>query len=232
MDERVDGHLTGNDLEEALAALLYDDGARARLRAGQARDPRFAALDADELEEAARAVRRMVHGRAHRGTGGLEAWFPRTLAAWRAAHSEDAELDELLRRFCSSQPCRAWSESGAGISLEEAFYRFFVEAGIGSSEVAEDELLGAVVRALAIAPDARFEWPANVHRAPGGCYALTRGRVLHAALDGTYVYGQVTSLVAELLEGAAPDDVSRRHALAPNEVDAVMAALRAKRLVR
>jgi hypothetical protein len=46
------------------------------------------------------------------------------------------------------------------------------------------------------------------------------------------VYGQVTSLVAELLEGAAPDDVSRRHALAPNEVDAVMAALRAKRLVR
>src|SRR5205814_783916 len=102
MDERVDGHLTGNDLEEALAALLYDDGARARLRAGQARDPRFAALDADELEEAARAVRRMVHGRAHRGTGGLEAWFPRTLAAWRAAHSEDAELDELLTRFCSS----------------------------------------------------------------------------------------------------------------------------------
>jgi len=131
----------------------------------------------------------------------------------------------------SSPGCRAWSEIGEGISLEEAFYRFFLEAGIGRPEVAEDELLGAVVRALAIAPDARFLWPANVRRAPGGCYALTRGRVLHAALDGTYVHGPVTALVADLLDGAAPDDVSRRHALGAHEVDAVLAALRVKRLV-
>jgi hypothetical protein len=184
-----------------------------------------------ELEEAARAVRRMVRGRTHRGTGGLEAWFPRTLAAWRDAHPADVELDDLLTRFCSSPSSRAWSELGDGISLEEAFYRFFLDEGIGSARILEEELFSAVVRALAIAPAARFEWPAGVRRAPGGCYAVTRGRVLYAALDGAYVYGPVTALVAELLEGKSPDDVGRRHALGPEEVDAVLEALRAKRLI-
>jgi hypothetical protein len=231
MDEPKSDRLSGEELEQALAALLYDEQARARLCAGRAADPRFAALAADELEEMAWAVRRMVRGRAHRGTGGLETWYPRTLDAWRAAHPDDGELDALLTRFCASPACRAWSELGGGISLEEAFYRFFVEAGVGSPEVAEDELGGAVVRALAIAPDARFEWPANVRRAPGGCYAVTRARMLHAALDGTYVHGPVTPLVAELLEGEPPGEVGRRHALSPRDIGAVMAALRAKRLV-
>src|SRR5262249_8145531 len=171
--------LSGEGLEEALAALLYDDHARKRLRAGEAADPRFAAIDMGELEEAARAVRRMVRGRTHRGTGGLEAWFPRTLAPWRHAHPPDIEPDDLLTRVCSSSSSRAWSELGDGISLEEAFYRFFLDEGIGSARVLEEELFSAVVRALAIAPAARFEWPAGVRRAPGGCYAVTRGRVLY-----------------------------------------------------
>jgi hypothetical protein len=243
MDERSRDRLSGEKLEEALAALLYDESARARLRTGEAADPRFAAIDADELEEAARAVRRMVRGRTHRGTGGFETWFPRTIAAWRAAHPDDVELDDLLTRFCASPSCRTWSELGGGISLEEALYRFFLDEGIGSAAIANDEATGAVVRALAIAPEARFEWPANVRRAPGGCYALARGPavllgaafgpppVLHAAIDGTYVHGPVTDLVAELLEGEPPDVVAGRHALGPGEIDAVIAALCAKRLI-
>src|SRR5215510_1984551 len=88
MDEGIDGRLSGEELEEALVALLYDENARARLRAGEVVDARFAALAVDELEETARAVRRMVRSRAHRGTGNFEAWFPRTLAAWRTAHPD------------------------------------------------------------------------------------------------------------------------------------------------
>ena len=81
MDEPGRDRLSGEELEQALAALLYDDEVRARLRRGQAEDPRFFAISVDELEEAAHAVRRMVRGRTHRGTGGIEAWFPATLAA-------------------------------------------------------------------------------------------------------------------------------------------------------
>ena len=231
MDERSDDRLRGEQLEEALAALLYDEGARTRLRAGQADDPRLVALDVDELDEAARGVRRMVRERVHRGTGGVETWFPATLAAWRAAHPGDSELDDLLTRFCASRSCRGWREIGIGISLEEAFFRFFLDAGIGNPEIVEDEFLAAVVRALAITPRARFEWPAGVRPAPGGCYALTRQRVLHAALDATYVHGPVTTLVAALLEGETPDNITRRYGLGRVEIDSLTSALRTRRLV-
>src|SRR5262249_16748639 len=151
--------LSGEQLEEALASLLYDEGARAGLRAGDAADPRFLEIALDELDEAAHFVRKMVRERVHRGTGGVEAWFPRTLASWRDAHPEDTELDLLLKRFCAAASCRAWSELGGGLSLEEAFYRFALDASVGDAAIAEEEFLDAVVRALTVTPNARFEWP-------------------------------------------------------------------------
>jgi len=60
---------------------------------------------------------------------------------------------------------------------------------------------------------------------------LTRERVLHAALDGTYVHGPVTPLVAALLEGEPADDVARRHGLSDVEIDSLTSALRRRRLV-
>jgi hypothetical protein len=224
--------MDGQQLEEALAALLYDARARARLRAGDVADPLFATLDAEELDEAASSVRRMVRERAHRGTGGVADWFPRTLAAWRAVHPDDHALDQLVARFCASPACLAWRETRDGISLEEAFYRVFVDAGVGDRAVAEEELLGAIVRALAITPRARFVWPAAVRRAPGGCFAVTGAAILHAALDGKYLRGPVTPLVAALLAGDPAEDVARRHALSRAEIDAVIEALRGRRLLR
>ena len=179
------------DLEAELAALLYDRGARAA-------HPLLAALDPAELDEAAAGVRRMVSERAHRGSGGWTSWFPRTLAAW------PGELDELLARFCASAHCRDWSElpfARAGVSLEEALYRFLCAIELGDASVREDEFLGAVVRGLAVTPRAQFAWPAELRPAPGGCFALTHESILHAAIDGRYLRGPVTPLIAALLSG-------------------------------
>jgi hypothetical protein len=219
--------MNGAALEEALAALLYDEGARARFRAG-ARDPALAALDVDELEETAQTVRRMILERAHRGTGGIRAWYPQTIAAWRTAHAGDSELDRLMADFCRSASAGEWRDAvvGApGLSLEEALYRFFDENDVGDAAVREEEFLGAIVRALAVTPRARFIWPATIRRAPGGCFALTGELVLHAAIDGRYLRGVVTSLIARVLLGETVDDTP------PRAVEQVRAQLRAMRLI-
>lgn len=181
-------HVTGQHLEEALASLLFD-------RASKPLHPLLAALDPDELDEAAASVRRMVLERTHRGSGGLVDWFPRTIAGH--------DHDELIARFCSSAACALWRESPVRceVSLEEALYRFFVDAAIGDELVREEEFLGAIVRALAVTPKASFVWPSALRRAPGGCFAITRDLVLHAAIDGRYLRGPITPLLADVLLG-------------------------------
>jgi hypothetical protein len=233
MDETSDARERGRRIEEALARLLFDPYAHEA--AGEEIDARLPLRDRDraELEEAARAVRRMVLERTHRGSGGLTSWYPATLAAWRAGHPADHTLDELLGRFCASRSCAAWRELPAGppgLSLEEALYRFFDENDIGDPAVREEELLGAVVRGLAITPRARLAWPRQVRAAPGGCFAVSRCLVLHAALDGRYHRGPVTPLIAALLEDQSADVVAVRFGLSIDEVDRVIAALRAMRL--
>ena len=223
--------LSGASFEEALASLLYDEDARARLRLGKADDCRFLKLDVDEVDEAARGVRRMVRERTHRGTGGLADWFPKTLAAWREAHPEDDDLDGLLTLFCASPSCSAWREYGSGVSLEEALYRFWLDVGVGDLGTAEEEFLGAIVRTLAISPDARFERPTELRAAPGGCYAVSRRGVLHASLYGSYVHGTLTPLVLELLGGAAPSRLALQNGVDLARVTEVLEALRVKGLL-
>jgi hypothetical protein len=206
----------GQRLEEALAARLYGASADG--------DPLFASLDPDEVAEAARTVRQLVLGRSHRGTGGIREWYPRTLSAWVAAHPDDVDFDDLAGRFCVSAACLKWRElpSGEpGISLEEALYRFFVDAAIGDPALRQEEFLSTLVRALAVTPHSQFVWPAEIRRAPGGCFAVTRSHVLHAAIDGRYVCGGVTPLIAAVLNG---DDVG------PEAVP-VIASLRSMRLI-
>jgi hypothetical protein len=161
--------------EEALAQLLYggsDSG-----------DP--------EVAEAAALVRQMVLTRSHRGTGTVRDWFPRTIGT--------LDLEDLVAAFCRT--CDEWREHTLGISLEEAWFRFFESRDVGDPMVREEEFFGAIVRALAVTPRARFLWPEAVRRAPGGCFAVTRRLVLHAALDGRYLRGEITPLVAALLRG-------------------------------
>jgi hypothetical protein len=221
--------VNGNALEEALAALLYDEEARARWRAGEG-PALLADLDPEELEESAQTVRRMLGERRHRGTGGVRDWYPRTLAAWVAAHArsddESEAIDQMLRAFGRSPAACAFRESPAGapgLSLEEALGRFFEEAAVGDPAEREEEMLAALVRGLAVAPQARFVWPEALRAAPGGCFALSRRLVLHAAIDGQYLCGPVTPLVARVLAGEAPSELP---AAAVEEVRARLRALR------
>src|SRR5262249_39153400 len=62
----------------------------------------LAGLDREALVREAEAVRDDLLHRRHRGSGGLLALYPRTLAAWAAAHPEDEGLAELLSRFMES----------------------------------------------------------------------------------------------------------------------------------
>jgi len=224
----------GQSLERALAELLYDERARARLQQGALDEPLFATLDAAELGEAARALRRMILERSYRGSGDLATWFPQTVAAWRRDHPEDDSLDDLAARFCASEACRAWREGPAaepGISLEEAYFRFFVSAEIGDPAIREEEFLGAIVRGLAVTPHAVFERPPAVRSAPGGCFALTQTGVLHAALDGRYLRGPVTPLIIALLDGEAVGALTRRLELSRAEIQSVQEEHRSMRLV-
>src|SRR5207245_10913930 len=116
------------------------------------------------------------------------------------------ELSEVAAAFCASPACAAWRERALGSSLEEAWFRFFEAEAIGDAAVREDEFLGAIVRALAVTPRARFLRPVAVKPAPGGCFAVSRKRVLHAALDGRYLRGEVTPVIAAILNGDSAGD--------------------------
>ena len=213
----------GDATEISLARLLYERG-RPTARSGDA----IPSVEA-ELDEAAAVVRTMVGARVYRGSGGLRDWFPLTLAAWRVDHPDDLSLDELLSRFCASTWCREWRESPCvdpGLSLEEALHAFFVDQHVGDPSVREDEFLGAIVRALAVAPRAHVRWPAALRRAPGGAFAVTQRFVLHAAIDGAYCRGLVTPLIAAVL---CPDLATDRWPRP--EIERVAVELRAMRLL-
>jgi hypothetical protein len=210
----------GQAIEEALAALLYGETTST--------EPLLATLDANEVAETAATVRRMIRERAHRGTGGLADWYPKTIAAWRARHPEDSDLDQLITAFCASRHARAWREmpfGQSGISLEEAFHRFFTEHGVGDPAEREEELLGAVVRALAVTPCAQFTWPEAIRRGPNGCFAISRSLMLHAALGGNYLHGPITPLVAALLDGEPIESVAARHRIPATDVARVAKSL-------
>ena len=153
----------------------------------------------------------LVRARAPRGTGTLADAFPRCVAGWRATHPDDARLDALFASFLASPALSAWREQPGlvgGACLEACFAEFARAEALAPPEVCEEELLSVLLRALAVAPDPAFEPPPDVRRAPSGWFAVTRATppVLHAALDGRYVSGPITPLVAAILAGEDPGD--------------------------
>jgi hypothetical protein len=154
----------------------------------------LATLDVAELERAAARLRREVVTRRHRGVGALGDAFPRTLAAWREAHPEDGDLDELAARFLESPAYDAHRElpfAGPGIGFEEAFFLFAEAQGIGDAETREHEFLRAVMRALAVSPEPSFLVPPQVRRIAGGFAAVGPGPTLYAVTDGRVLEGPV-----------------------------------------
>lgn len=227
-------------IEAALAALVFRRSARAAWRAhgpaalglDEGEHAELARLDPDLVERTAAAARRQVLSRRHRGSGGLEDWYPRTLASWRERHPDDADLDELAARLLDGTHGAAWRETagaGSGLSLEEAFYRFAEETEIGAPSVREEELLAALARALAVTPEPDFVVPSRFRRAPAGWFAVagTAPPILHAAAWGRVLSGPITPLLATLLEGAPLDVAAGAHRIPIDAARAARAALEA-----
>jgi hypothetical protein len=228
-------------LDAALDRLLHHRGYRAAFLAGHldaldlsAEDREaIASIDPEALAREADAVREDLLHRRHRGTGGLLSRYPRTLTAWRSAHPDDGDLVELISRFMESEAFGAYREipfAGPGQSLEEAFYRFCEDEGIGAAEDREDELLAAVMKALLLSPDPSFTLPAEVRAASSGFFAVSRRGEprLHAAVSGRYLTGALTPFLADLL--LSPEDptaIAARHGVTPAVREASLSRLAA-----
>ncbi|MBL8912202.1 MAG: DUF692 family protein, partial [Archangium sp.] len=210
------GRVGGEGEPTSHCELEYVERALGDYLHGASRTLEVEGLPAQHEPAAVEAVHRMVFERRYRGTGGLRDWFPRTLAAF-----DDGALRALVARFCASSAGATWREHRDGASLEEALFRFFEAEGIGEASVREDELLGAVVRALAVTPRAAFSLPAEVTKTALGFVAVTRGLVLHAAVGGQYVRGAVTPMIACLLRGDSISSVAEQFASEPNAVGMV-----------
>lgn len=185
----------------------------------------LATLDRAELVRTATRIRDGLLHTPHRGSGSLLDRFPRTLAA----HRDDlAALAEAFLDSPAFDEHRALPFAGPGRALEEAFFRFAEAAGLGDPATREAEFLAAILRALAVDPDPDFLVPDVVRAAPGGRFAVTTrsGPTLFAALAGRLVTGPITPFLADLLRAdEPPDELARRHAVAPDVLAESLARL-------
>ena len=188
-------------------------------------------IDREQLVRAAGHIRRELLHRQQRGCGSLVDRFPRTIAAHRAAHPEDAELAGLAGELLDSDEFDAYRElpfAGVGSSIEECFFRFAEARALGDAAAREQEFLAAMLRALVVNPDPDFLVPAAVRRAPAGFFAVSvrSGPTLFAALGGRLVTGEITPFLAELLLAPdRPEEVARRHAVTGPALAASLARL-------
>ena len=228
-------------LDRALDRLLHSRSYRQALLDGRYHELELApddlaavaSIDRDQLVAAAERVARDLLSRRHRGSGGLLELYPRTLAAWSRLHPEDESFTELLLSFSESPAFDGYRQvpfAGAGWSLEEAFFRFCEAEDIGDAVTRERELLGSLLRALAVCPTADFTLPDRVLRVEGGFVAVTtRGApLLYAAVRGRFLTGSVTPFLAELLTcPEPPEHVATRHAVSQPVLAASLAQLAA-----
>ena len=228
-------------LDAALSRLLTDRGYRAAFLEGRVSALDLAPEDVAAIATSDRAqlvltadrLRADLLARHHRGSGGIEALYPATIAAWREAHPEDDGLRELMSLFLESEAYGAYRQypfSGPGLSLEEAFHRFCAAAEIGEARVREGEFLTAMMKALLVSPDPAFALPAEVQRAPRGYWAVTSGEtpILHAAASGRLIVGAITPFLAEQLATREPSaEVDRQHGVGDEVLAAAVAQLAA-----
>lgn len=228
-------------LNEVLERLLVDRAARDALFAGDRallgvdaavwRD--LQTIDHEQLRQTAEKLRDQILSRRYRGSGDLTTLFPATIAAWRAAHPEDAELTRLAEDFVASAAYatyREFSFGGAGLCLEEAFFGFACAEELGEPHLREREALAAMVRALAVNTPPAFAVPEAVRRGPRGYWATTTppGPIaLFAAVDGRVIEGEITPFLADLLAAAAPPaEIANRHGVTGDVLDAALGKLR------
>jgi hypothetical protein len=193
-------------------------------------------LDREQLIETAEAVRRSLLDRKHRGSGGIQATFPETLSAWLEAE-DDPDMKHFADRFMESAAFDAYREvphSGVGLSLEEATFRFFESEQVGDPRTREREFLAGLCKALALNTEPAFSVGAPLRQVPSGWYAVSRHEPvsLFAALRGSYVQGELTPFLADLLtSGRSAEQVGEQYGVPSAVVDAATAKLEALGLV-
>lgn len=220
-------------LPDLLERLLTDAAFRDDFLAGRADlPPAFQSIDPVQLERTAAQLRKDLVQRQFRGSGGLLARFPKTLAAALPVPS-DAALDALFARFLASPAYRAyreWPRTGAGQCLEEAFYRFAEDAALGDPATREREFLAAIVRAVLLSPEPGFALPPELTTRNGVAFAITTRSAPHlfAATPRGLVQGALTPFLADLVREPDAAAVALRHRVAPSvlaEAKARLAAL-------
>jgi len=185
-------------------------------------------IDRQQLIETAESVRSALLQRKHRGSGGIHATWPTTLAAWQASH-DDESLELFLDAFMESEAFGCYQEvphAGGGLSMEEAVYCFFEAMDTGDAQVREAEFLAGLCKALALNTRPSFTVGPPLRRAPAGWFAVSRRGAprLFAALAGNYVSGELTPFLADLLVSDQPhSQVAASHAVAAAVVDAAVA---------
>jgi hypothetical protein len=223
-----------HDMPDLLERLLTDDTFRDDFSAGRVALPAaFASVDRLQLARTAAQLARDLVQRQFRGSGGLLARFPKTLAG-----VTPAEREAIFSRFVASPAYRAyreWPREGIGQCLEEAFYRFAEAIELGDPVAREAEFLAAAVRAVLLSPDPGFAPPPElVQHAGGVTFALARrgpAPLLFAATPKGLVQGPLTPFLADLLtsfspRSSSPAEVARRHAVSPVVLSASLARLR------
>ena len=184
-------------------------------------------IDRQQLIETAESVRRSLLQRKHRGSGGVQATYPKTLAAWQAKH-DDESLDRFVDRFMESEAFDRYREvphSGAGLSLEEAVYRFFDSQDVGEEQVREHEFLAGLCKALALNPRPGFSVGEPLRRAPAGWFAVTAhgSPVLFAAVGGRFVQGGLTPFLADLLTSEqGSQHIAEQHQVSDSVLEAAV----------
>jgi len=141
--------------------------------------------------------KRVVNGllrHSHAGCGSLQKCYPETLAQWRSAHPEDQDLSVLAAAFAASEACTDHVELAAGspgLCVEQAFYEFCKQAGIGHPHVLEEEFLSTMMRVLATSPRPAFTIPSAIKQSPRGLIAISSQRVVHALSQGRIIRGRL-----------------------------------------
>jgi uncharacterized protein (UPF0276 family) len=192
------------DADAALVEQLHRPGA----------DPTLSPDVLVQLQQVSRRLAGEVLQHRQRGTGRVIDAYPGAVAAWRAAHPDDGELRALGARFVASAAYgrhRALPWTGLGDCVEHAFAAFFATLGLLDPDALEAERLRAVVLALLVNPDPAFCVPPGVRRQGRGWVAVHRPAQgaprLVAAVSGRLVSGEITPLLADLVEGRAPEPV-------------------------
>ena len=218
-------HTDIRPLHDAFARLLFDERARTHfIEHGQlahtsAADlSELATIHTEELSRAANLIASHLMDRRYAGLGRINEVFT------------GIDVSDLWPRFLASKHAASWREVGHGRCVEEAFFRFCFEQGVGHAADLRRQMLTAVLTTLSRGRRPAFSLPEELTATPRG-YASVINGCLVALVDNQLVTGPVSALIADLIYGHDPVSCATRHRVSTASVELLSRALTAKGLL-